>query len=266
MSGRAVSGTTRGTGEWGEVPLQPEGAQRQIADVKQHPDQIDAGPEGDGPVPVAPEQGRRGPLAAQPARSDHRAWLQGPPNLPVSHAPRPAPALAAARSVIEAGSGPAANDSNGSQPIRKTGLLSLVTTVGWAADILGILGFVGLALVIREVLLEARYIPSGSMLPGLQLQDRLLVEKVTYRQRPPRRGGGGVPCSAPFRSGAARRSPGQSAALPAGESAAGERPARPADPACDAYIKRVVAVGGDRVVVNPVGRSRSMAVACTSPT
>ena len=39
----------------------------------------------------------------------------------------------------------------------------------------GVLITLGLALGIREYLLEARYIPSGSMLPGLQLQDRLLV-------------------------------------------------------------------------------------------
>ena len=44
------------------------------------------------------------------------------------------------------------------------------------------------ALGIRQFLVEARYIPSGSMLPGLQLQDRLLVEKLSFRQRAPRRG------------------------------------------------------------------------------
>ena len=45
-----------------------------------------------------------------------------------------------------------------------------------------------LYLGIRQYLVEARYIPSGSMLPGLQIQDRLLVEKLTYRSRPPQRG------------------------------------------------------------------------------
>ena len=45
-----------------------------------------------------------------------------------------------------------------------------------------------LYLGIRQLVVEARYIPSGSMLPGLQIQDRLLVEKLTFRTRPPRRG------------------------------------------------------------------------------
>ena len=45
-----------------------------------------------------------------------------------------------------------------------------------------------LYLGIRHYVAEARFIPSGSMLPGLQIQDRLLVEKLTYAGRPPRRG------------------------------------------------------------------------------
>ena len=45
-----------------------------------------------------------------------------------------------------------------------------------------------LYLGIRQFLVEARYIPSGSMKPGLQIQDRLLVEKLTYRTRSPKRG------------------------------------------------------------------------------
>ena len=52
----------------------------------------------------------------------------------------------------------------------------------------GVLITLGVALGVRQVLLEARYIPSGSMLPGLQIQDRLLVEKLTLRNRPPQRG------------------------------------------------------------------------------
>ena len=50
------------------------------------------------------------------------------------------------------------------------------------------LSMLALYLGIRQFLVEARYIPSGSMLPGLQIQDRLLVEKLTYRSRSPKRG------------------------------------------------------------------------------
>ena len=43
----------------------------------------------------------------------------------------------------------------------------------------GLLLWVLLALLLRWQVIEPRWIPSGSMLPTLQLQDRILVEKVT---------------------------------------------------------------------------------------
>ncbi|MGJ3244765.1 MAG: signal peptidase I [Elainellaceae cyanobacterium] len=45
-----------------------------------------------------------------------------------------------------------------------------------------------LALGIRHFVAEARYIPSESMLPTLEVNDRLIVEKVTYRFEDPQRG------------------------------------------------------------------------------
>ncbi|MEB3355723.1 MAG: signal peptidase I [Synechococcales bacterium] len=45
-----------------------------------------------------------------------------------------------------------------------------------------------LALGIRHFIAEARYIPSESMLPTLEVNDRLIVEKVTYRFKEPERG------------------------------------------------------------------------------
>lgn len=45
-----------------------------------------------------------------------------------------------------------------------------------------------LALGIRTFVAEARYIPSGSMLPTLEINDRLIIEKVSYRFTNPRRG------------------------------------------------------------------------------
>ncbi len=41
---------------------------------------------------------------------------------------------------------------------------------------------------IRTFVAEARYIPSGSMLPTLQINDRLIVDKLSYKFQPPQRG------------------------------------------------------------------------------
>ena len=45
-----------------------------------------------------------------------------------------------------------------------------------------------LALGIRQFIAEARYIPTGSMEPTLQVNDRLVVEKISYHLGPPQRG------------------------------------------------------------------------------
>ncbi|NEO97431.1 MAG: signal peptidase I [Symploca sp. SIO2E9] len=45
-----------------------------------------------------------------------------------------------------------------------------------------------LALGIRTLVAEARWIPSGSMLPTLQINDRLIIDKVSYRFQDPKRG------------------------------------------------------------------------------
>ena len=48
-------------------------------------------------------------------------------------------------------------------------------------QVVPVLVWVLLALVLRWAVLEPRWIPSGSMLPALQLQDRVLVEKLRAR-------------------------------------------------------------------------------------
>lgn len=58
-------------------------------------------------------------------------------------------------------------------------IVEIVKTVVMA----GILSF-----GIRTFVAEARYIPSSSMEPTLQINDRLIIEKMTYRFRQPERG------------------------------------------------------------------------------
>ena len=111
------------------------------------------------------------------------------------------------------------------------------------------------AVAIRQFLVEARYIPSGSMLPGLQIQDRLLVEKLTYRRRVPRRGEIVVFRSPhhfdPVLASSTDRNPLR--CLLVNLPVIGNVPGL-SSPACDAYIKRVVALPGERVVVDPRGQ------------
>ena len=45
-----------------------------------------------------------------------------------------------------------------------------------------------LAIGIRTLVAEARYIPSSSMEPTLEINDRLIIEKMSYRFRKPERG------------------------------------------------------------------------------
>jgi signal peptidase I len=45
-----------------------------------------------------------------------------------------------------------------------------------------------LALGVRSFVADSRYIPSGSMLPTLQIDDRLIIDKISYRFADPIRG------------------------------------------------------------------------------
>ncbi len=113
-----------------------------------------------------------------------------------------------------------------------------------------------IALGIRQFLVEARYIPSGSMLPGLQLQDRLLVEKLSYLSRAPRRGEI-VVFRAPHHFDPVLRTQygdaGPLRCLLVNLPLIGSIPGLQ-QPACDAFIKRVIGLPGERLVVDPRGR------------
>jgi signal peptidase I len=97
-----------------------------------------------------------------------------------------------------------------------------------------------IAVVVKSFIAQAFYIPSGSMLPQLQINDRVVVSKVAYHLHDPHRGdivvfdapGGGPKDSSPLPERVVRDIV-QSIGLSA--------------PSTDEYIKRVVAVAGERV-------------------
>ena len=109
----------------------------------------------------------------------------------------------------------------------------------------------------RTFVAEPRYIPSGSMLPGLQINDRLIIEKISLKKRDPKRGEI-VVFNSPesFDAGyiAKRNTPLPTKSycffmsFPPMSVIPGLK-----DQACDAYIKRVVALSGDMVMVNKRG-------------
>ena len=109
----------------------------------------------------------------------------------------------------------------------------------------------------RSFVAEPRYIPSGSMLPELQINDRLIIEKYSKRYQNPKRGEI-VVFNSPFAFDKEllllRSKPLPKKAncffmsFPPMSIIPGLR-----DPACDAYIKRVVALPGEIVRVNKYG-------------
>ena len=109
----------------------------------------------------------------------------------------------------------------------------------------------------RTFIAEPRYIPSGSMLPELQINDRLIIEKLSVRNSLPKRGDI-VVFKSPYSfdekliSSRSRPLPKQRycffMSFPPMSFIPGLR-----DQACDAYIKRVVALPGEIVSVNTKG-------------
>ena len=97
-----------------------------------------------------------------------------------------------------------------------------------------------IAVVIKTFVAQAFYIPSGSMLPQLQVNDRVVVSKVSYRLHDPRRGDI-VVFDAPGDEGD------DDSALPVRIVRTIVQSIGLAAPSTDEYIKRVVALPGERV-------------------
>ena len=123
----------------------------------------------------------------------------------------------------------------------------------WGPISLTILFYIG----IRSFIAEARYIPSGSMLPGLKVNDRLIVEKISLRKRSPSRGEIVVfnsPYSFDKKLIASRQKqlPSKFKCSLVTFPLISWIPTL-SDRACDAYIKRVIAVGGDSLLIDAKG-------------
>ena len=123
----------------------------------------------------------------------------------------------------------------------------------WAPFSLTVLLYIG----IRHFIAEARYIPSGSMLPGLKVNDRLIVEKLSLSKRAPFRGEI-VVFNSPYsfdKELIANRQTHLPSNLKCSLITFPLLSWIPTftDRACDAYIKRVIAVGGDRLLINTKG-------------
>ncbi len=123
----------------------------------------------------------------------------------------------------------------------------------WGPFSLTILLYIGVRLYIAE----ARYIPSGSMLPGLKVNDRLIVEKLSLRNRPPSHGEI-IVFNSPY-SFDKKLIANRQTKLPSKFKCSlitfplvSWIPTL-TDRACDAYIKRVIAVGGDRLLIDTKG-------------
>jgi signal peptidase I len=121
----------------------------------------------------------------------------------------------------------------------------------WAPVLFTIALYFGLRMFVGE----SRYIPSGSMLPGLKINDMLIIEKMAYRFRLPRRGEI-VVFDAPYAFDPVLKAdslaPSLWRCLPANIPFVNRIP-EVSPKSCDAYIKRVIGEPGDRVVVTPRG-------------
>ncbi|MDX2229570.1 MAG: signal peptidase I [Leptolyngbyaceae cyanobacterium bins.349] len=106
-------------------------------------------------------------------------------------------------------------------PARENVWVEILKTLGLSAI---------LAFGIRTFVAEARYIPSRSMVPTLQVDDRLIVDKVSYHFKDPERGDIVV-------------------FMPPEEASVVCTGPRVQSTSKDAYIKRIIALPGEKIEV-----------------
>ena len=99
-----------------------------------------------------------------------------------------------------------------------------------------------IAVVVKTFVAHAFYIPSGSMLPQLQIDDRVVVSKISYRLHDPRRGDIVVFDAPGDGEEEEEEDPLPERALRGLAESVGV-----VAPSTDEYIKRVVALPGERV-------------------
>lgn len=116
---------------------------------------------------------------------------------------------------------PDANKQPATPPTRENVWVEILKTLGLSAV---------LAFGIRTFVAEARYIPSRSMVPTLQVDDRLIIDKVSYHFQDPQRGDIVV-------------------FMPPEEAAIVCTGPRAPTTNKDAYIKRIIALPGETVEV-----------------
>lgn len=115
----------------------------------------------------------------------------------------------------------------------------------WLETVVLLVIAVGLAVLLKQTSVQAFYIPSGSMEPGLVINDRILVQKWSYWSGTPKRGDVVVFADP-------------------GNWLAGEEGAQKSNPIASALgaiglypagghlVKRVIGVGGDRIDCDPL--------------
>jgi len=96
--------------------------------------------------------------------------------------------------------------------------------------------------VLRSLVAQAFYIPSLSMAPQLEVQDRIIVSKLSYRLHEVRRGDVVV-----FDAPGEEASPKKKRALPTRAVRAGLEGVNVVKPTTTEYVKRVIALPGEQV-------------------